>query len=198
MKYKSALFLVIVILGISTALWPSRRHKSTEYFPAYGFTVWRPAGWHTYHYARAGTVWLTPDAGDASTTGGVRVLFRAGVCSESPGIVDYFESEIGRLKTLYELETIAIVSTTQVVEIGDQTYTWIVIELPTSAPVSASEINQQNLPRILAKSSMQRVAIYAMEASGGQWLPGYIYFGRSDKQNEQAREIMHSVRLVCR
>ena len=197
MRYKIALLLTAVFLGISITLWPSRQEKTTKYFPEAGFTVWRPPGWHIDQYERAGTVSLWPEAADVSTKEAVRVVFWAGVCSKSPGEGVLFESEIKSLENVYELETSAIMSGIQSVEIGDQVFNWIEVELPTRALLTKPEPYQPNPPRILAKNSLRRVAIYELEDSDGQWMQGYIYFGRSDELNEQALEIMYSVHLVC-
>ncbi len=195
-RYQSAILLVVLVLGSIGAFLPVRKQKSVRFYPDYGFTVWQMPGWTLGHDKRNGAVWLDSRMGATRMEGVTRVLLRGGVCSEPTtlGIAEYFESEIQRMEMLYALDHIGVIEERQEIHTDRQTISWIVIELPATVFEPKSRTSDGS---VTTKRTLKRVAVYDIRDTDGQRLTAHIFLGGSDRINNQAREILYSVRLVC-
>lgn len=122
----------------------------------------------------------------------VEVMNYLCLIEDRTGPDEIVRSDIERIRSLYQLETMTIIQEPNEAQIAENEIVRAVIEIPTTA-MKASARNQMGHA---SPDINQRVEIIAMTSNRSTQM-AYIYYGNNEHLNNQAREIAENIHFNC-
>ncbi|HKZ55599.1 MAG TPA: hypothetical protein VJ123_08985 [Anaerolineales bacterium] len=194
-RYRLKLLITLLLIAYSVSACSSRSSKQLYENPHTGVSLEKPGNWDLAYFERSGTIVLEAESG-IRNRGSARIEVIGGACHDTMFATpeEDIEAEIGRVRILYDLDSVTVVQEPTRVETGGYEVTRAIIAIPT---LSLPEDAVENEVGVRGPDVFQTIELLAIRDSNRNFIMAYVYRGNNDELNAEAEEIVGSIRTFC-
>jgi hypothetical protein len=180
---------IVYIVSACSSPSPKQLYENFEF----GISLEKPGNWSLEFYERNGSIVLEAKDGIWNKNSArIEIYGYACIPSLFANLDEELESNIDRMRTLYNLDSVTIVQESTKTE--DNEVAMSTIMIPT---ISLPEDSTRNQIGIREPDVFQIVDILAIRNSNNESIMVYLYKGNSEELNIEAKDIVDSIKLTC-
>lgn len=191
------LVFLFALLSVTYLVSGCRSTTSQELYEnaKFGVRLEKPGNWRLSLNERSGSIVLEPESGNGlKDSARIEIYGYACVPTLSHNTNETLESNIERIRTLYNLDSVTIIQPPIQVETGDNEITKATIRIPT---MSLSEDSAKNQVGDRGPDIFQTIDMVAIRDRNNHSIMVYLYKGNSEELNAEAEAIADSIQLTC-
>lgn len=186
-----ALLSVIYTVSGCSSTTSQELYENSEF----GISLEKPDNWRLEFYKRSGSIVLETENGVwHKDSARIEIYGYACVPTLFHNLDEALESNIERIRTLYNLDSVTIVQEPIQGETGDNEVTKAIITIPTMSLPEDSAKNQVGDRR---PDTFQTIEMFAIRDRNNHSIMVYVYQGNSEELNAEAVAIVDSIQLTC-
>jgi hypothetical protein len=191
LNFLTTLLLVVYLMSGCSSTSSKQLYEN----PEFGIRLEKPGNWDLAFYERSGSIVLEAENGIGNKDS-ARIEIHGYACVPVlfNNSEEAIESNIDRIRILYDLDSVTIVEEPIKVETGDYEVTKAIITIPT---LSLPEDSVENQVGDRGPNVFQPIDMFAIRDSDNNFIMVYVYKGNSEAINAEADEIVDSIQLTC-
>jgi len=192
LHFQIALFLLLCMAAGCSSTRPKQLYENSES----GISLEKPENWDVAYYERSGVIVLEAEEGSGNKDS-ARIEIHGSACIPTPAWFDgsqkEIESNIERISTLHNLDSVTIIQEPTEVELEHHGAIKAIIAIPT---MSLPEDSVENQVGDRGPDIFQTIEMFAI-SDRDKFILVYLYEGNSEEINAEAEEIITGIQLIC-
>lgn len=189
------IFVLSLLISMITGCIPASNYQKYENREL-GISLEKPELWELNYNERNGMIVLTKN-GNILINESSRIEIQGPACTHNLNNFtnprEEIEWNIERIRDLYHLESLPMIQEIEEINYEDYKYTSTTIAIPTISLSADSDRNQMGNS---SPELMQLIDIIAISKDDNTII-NYIYKGKNEIVNNQAKEIINSIKIIC-